>query len=187
MVLVIQALVAAVLYYLVGQSPLDPGSWPRFVAAGAPFALFPVAYLLKLFTVPPILAKEAEVRHQEALSKLRGEVEVLSADRNDLARRIEVLQAPPSPPIRDPDGVYQYGRFVGKVHMPNPLPHQSVVHFVSMTTSGDFAAAATFEYRDYVLKISQWNSRNVVSLGGNTTVQLGNVLCHIEGRTQPGN
>jgi hypothetical protein len=96
------------------------------------------------------------------------------------------LPAPAQKVERDPDGIYQYGRMVGKVIAPRIVLNQSRAFFDQIQNAGDLDRAKAFEYRDHMLrflKAESFAGMSIVVGGPVANNVYSGVVCEIVGRT----
>lgn len=91
----------------------------------------------------------------------------------------------PKPPERDPDGIYQHGRMVGKVIAPRVLLNESKVLFEQIQNAGDLDTSKNIEYREHILRLVKADSFTGVMAGsGNVAHNVyKGVMSEIVGRT----
>jgi hypothetical protein len=153
-----------------------------FAVIGATALVGLGVYFVKLVSIPPKVAAEVEEAHAAKIAALRAEVTTTANDRDALRAELVELKKPPPRPSRDPDGVYQHGRHVGVVHLPQPNPASGVVVFARINGL-EFNPDQQFEYRDWILKLQSMD----VLTRADTSGQRGETgyhgaVCSIVGR-----
>jgi hypothetical protein len=76
----------------------------------------------------------------------------INVQSSPITARSQTDAAPPSP-TRDPDGIYQLGRQVGTVELPEVDESKSTISFRRIVGAVNFNPNQDFEYRDYILHI----------------------------------
>jgi len=178
MLIVSQSVLAVLLWYLSG----DANIWVRIGTAALPFLLLAPLYVWKFWTIPPQMAVEASAEHAADISRLQSKLDTLNADKAALQNKIAALGAPPPPPSRDPDGIYQHGVKVGTVVRPEVDLSRSAAHFVEVRSGDTFNGSADFEYRDFVLRIEKTGAATKAIVAGQVNRAFHDVLCHVVGR-----
>lgn len=150
---------AAIVWWLTG-SP----AWGGMAGVVVLLTIGVLVFGVKMFTVPLALANEAKAR--------------LDA----LEQQIAETAAKPAP--RDPDGIYQHGRKVGRVRGATPRLNEGMIGFVGIDADGDFQGETEFEYRDFRLTITHCDTSGTVSIMGVPPQQgFNNVSAIVLGRT----
>lgn len=148
-------------------------AWGGIAGVGVLVAIGLAVFIVKLVTVPLAMANEAN-----EIGTKNSEVQ---------GRKIEAMEAHiaalTAPPPRDPDGVYQHGRLVGKIAVASPQPQQGIVQFQTLAGGSEFHETETFEYRDFRLTLMHCATQITESGIGKPSLSLWNeVVCKIEGR-----
>jgi hypothetical protein len=127
---------------------------PRIVTAATPFLLFPVWFLIKLPSVPPALAIEAENENSASLVKLKAENASLEANYNQVVTELsESKRRLTSLPARDSMGIYQHGVKVGVSQgAVSPEISMSRIRFQSISFGNQFDLDAKFEFGEFILE-----------------------------------
>jgi hypothetical protein len=173
MVVIGQVVLAAFVFFIMHGNDL----WVRVVTAALPFCFVPVWYLLKLPTVPPLLADEAEAENTTKRA-------VLEAERDQARTEAAELKRPRPAPARDPDGIYQHGRMVASASGAEKHLGRGYVRFSALHGSGDFDPSSAFEYHDLVLKYVKADAETKAGLAGRIEKRaFHNALCQVLGRT----
>jgi hypothetical protein len=85
---------------------------------------------------------------------------------------------------RDPDGIYQRGQKVGTVTEASCVPSQGIVRFGGLEGGNDFNPNEQFEYRNYLLELSEtpiFGRSKFPGTGWMTTISK--AVCRIVSRT----
>jgi hypothetical protein len=167
--------------------PISRGgiSFGALLLAGA------LIYAWKLVAIPPRLSKEAAAKSASELEAAVVREHLLSNEakkrENELSYNLTRIQdeltavhAPKQQPSIDPDGVYQFGKKVGSVTGAQ-LRAGGVFTFTTIAVRPEFRPG-TFEYRDYVLEVTQANTTTRVRTAGQPEMTVYNsVTCQIVG------
>lgn len=135
-------------------------------AAGivAALLLFAPFYLVKIGEVSTRRIAAAETRTSEA-----------EARASDLQRKLDDQ--------RDPDGVYQHGRKVGRSRVVAIDQSGGLLKFDEIATDTGFDTASPIEWRDYILSVVGSNQPGSIFQGGVPTfVRYREVVAKITGR-----
>jgi hypothetical protein len=84
---------------------------------------------------------------------------------------------------RDPDGLYQFERMVGRVELPKVDEGNGTVTFERIVDAANLNISDDFQYRDYILHIKGTASETTGEMSGHKTRALWKVSCVIKGRT----
>jgi hypothetical protein len=184
-----QALLAAFFWYTTG----DAGLAARIGATALPFLLLFPLFAWKFLGAPAelqhelVAANKGEIEvlkanYESQVTSLRGEIIAGEDDRKKLENEIATLRAPPLPPARDPDAIYQHGRAVGKVTLPNKQIDQSIVTFSHIYSGDEFAPHQAFDYHDLILKITACQAETRAVMAGSVNRSFVGAICQIVGR-----
>ena len=159
------------------------------VVAGLPFQtlgtaaiialLALLAFAWKMASLPAVLAAEAEARHKSEMDGLRAERDLAILERDAARTEITELRKPAPPPARDPDGVYQFGRIVGRVVAPRVEASAGLVLCDQIFGAADLNTDQQFEYRDFVLRLSSSNGEAMANMSGRRERCIHGARCQI--------
>jgi hypothetical protein len=131
--------------------------------------------------VPPPIRTKYEIRIMLLAVFLAG----FLAWRDEHHARLEVETAKSNVPVqservsRDPDGIYQYGNLVGKVELPFVDQSNSTVTFSKITGAVSLDIEKDFDYRDYILRMTQHGAMTNADVSGQKSRAIWNVVCSI--------
>jgi hypothetical protein len=149
-----QTILAFILWRLTG----DAGVTTRIVTTALPFLLIIPLYVWEFVATPAKMARELDAAKEDALAALEKATKT----------------------ARDPDGIYQFGRHVGKVDTPRVSLSEGKALFEALFANA-LNPEKPFEYRDHVLKIAKFDVRHIVIEGGRRTEVFGAVVADIIG------
>jgi hypothetical protein len=115
-------------------------AWAGIAGLGFVVIVLLAVFIVKMFAVPIAIARDGATEN-----------EGLGTQIAELEQRILVLTAPPPPPDRGPDAIYQHGDEVGGVVGARRIPSSSIFWFDQINHQGRFDPNAEFEYREWVL------------------------------------
>jgi hypothetical protein len=147
--------------------------------SGAP-ALFAFTVLVTCIPLVAITWKVIDWTYNERIA-------VLEASNQIKDERIAKLTSQSSvAPYRDPDGIYQSGKQVGTVELPQIDEGKSTVFFPRIVGAANLNNGGEFEYRKYVLRIRGELGETTSDLSGQQNRALFAVLCDIVGPASTG-
>jgi hypothetical protein len=141
------------------------------------FAVLIVAFSLSYWIVG--------LRYAGVLDQKSGTIEDLKTQISGLERQLASRpQAAPSAtvPIRDPDGVYQFGIKVGSVQDTAVDESRGTVTFGKIVDAIKLNVHANVDYRDFILHVKSAGADEQISIAGLSGRSLIQVTCEIVGR-----
>jgi hypothetical protein len=106
---------------------------------------------------------------------------VLNVQSSPITARSQIGTIPQSS-MRDPDGIYQLGRQVGTVELPEVDESKSTISFHRIIGAVNFNPNQDFEYRDYILHIRGISAETGGDFSGQRTRALWDVRTDIVAR-----
>jgi hypothetical protein len=132
------------------------------------------------------------VRYEGVLDQKNGTIEALKTQLSGLQDQVKTLQQQlehrgqqqaPSVPVRDPDGIYQFGVQVGSVQGPQVDESHGTISFGAIVGAVKLNTDRDFEYRDLVLRINGFATETRAGMAGQAVGRaLSQVTCEIVGR-----
>jgi hypothetical protein len=128
----------------------------------------------------------AQTNLTDSLQKLTKTVDGLQGAINALTKPIQKEPETTIHPARNPDTIYQNGITVGHVVAPRITLSESKIYFDEIQNAGNLDRSKPFEYRDFVLKMTNEDSYigMLVTPSGVATSVYRHVVCEIVGRTR---
>jgi hypothetical protein len=119
------------------------------VIKGAP-ASFALAVIFSCIPMGLLIWKGVDAIYSERISILQVTIQSKDERISKLStQKIDSI----SPSARDPDGIYQLGKQVGTVEVPEVDESKSTISFHRIVGAVNFNPNQDFEYRDYILHI----------------------------------
>jgi hypothetical protein len=150
----------------------------------------PIAFIVCLCVIAAGMWVVFNWAYGSVISQKNAIIENQKTRVDGLEAKIKELQqsaaipSQPSPlaPIRNPDGIYQFGAQVGEVRSAQVDESTGSVTFGSIIGTITFNAERDFEYRDFILHVKSYAAEMRASIAGQTGRALNQVTCEIVGR-----
>ena len=142
---IVLALIAPAISALIVWSVTGSVSWTTVAGIGVFASIVAILFLTKLVTVPLAMANEASAAHLRLTAEFGDKIHALE-------QQLTALSVSTASPPRDPDGIYQHARLVGKAIGVRPVPNIGMLSFDQINDQGEFHGKSRFEYRDYILE-----------------------------------
>lgn len=175
--LISQVVIGALIFVGLGEFT-DASLVIRVATAATPFLMYPLAFAIRMATAPPLLASEARGEVARIVAASEQSEAALRATVDDLEAQLHTFKNPP-PPARDPDGVYQHNRLVGRVVASVVDLGRSEARFERINATGDFDPDRELEYRDLVLRILHSGPSGRANVAGTVSQSFVNVQCEV--------
>jgi hypothetical protein len=133
-------------------------------------ASFALAVLLSCLPIGFVIWRVVDAIYNERIAVLQATIQQLSTKKPDT----------PSPPDhQDPDGIFQLGKQVGSVELPQVDESRSTVVFQRITGAMNFNSTREFEYRNYTLRVRSFAAETRGDFSGQRSRALVRVECEI--------
>jgi hypothetical protein len=133
-------------------------------------ASFALAVLLSCIPISFFAWRIVDAIYNERIAVLQATIQQLSAKRPD---------SPAPPDHQDPDGIFQLGKQVGSVELPQVDESRSKVVFQRITGAVNFNSNREFEYRNYTLRVRNIGAETKGDFSGQRSRALVGVECEI--------